>query len=126
MKKILVAEDNLANRELIREILEAGGYEVVEACDGREALEKIAEAMPDLVLLDIQMPILDGFAIVRQLRENPRFTDLPVVALTAFAMRGDRERALAAGFTAYLTKPFDLQLLRTQIAQILRSSSSVP
>lgn len=117
MRRILVAEDDLATRELIREILEAQGYQVVEASDGREALQKIAETEPDLVLLDIQMPVLDGFAVLRELRQN--FSTLRVVALTAYAMRGDREKALAAGFDAYLPKPVDATALTQQIEHLL-------
>lgn len=119
MRKILVAEDDLASRELIREILDASGYQVLEAGDGREAIQKIEEAKPDLVLLDIQMPVLDGFAVLRQLRQDPRFATLRVVALTAYAMRGDQEEALAAGFDAYLSKPVDATALRRQIEKLL-------
>lgn len=119
MKKVLVAEDDPASRELLREILEAGGYQVVEACDGREALQKIEETEPDLVLLDIQMPVLNGFAVLRQLRQEPRFATLRVVGLTAYAMRGDRERVLNAGFDAYIAKPIDAAALRIQIDQLL-------
>ncbi len=119
MRKILVAEDDLASRELIREILEARGYEVVEVGDGQEAVQKIAEKKPDLVLLDIQMPLLDGFGVLRQLRQDSRFASLPVVAVTSYAMGGDREKALAAGFDAYLTKPINAAALNKQIEQLL-------
>lgn len=119
MKRILIAEDNPVNRELIREILSDGEYEVVEACDGQQALERIAEVTPDLVLLDIQMPVIDGYAVVRRIRDNPQSTKLRVIALTAYAMRGDRERALAAGFDDYLTKPIDLKILTRKIEQFL-------
>ena len=119
MRKILVAEDDLASRELIREILEARGYEVVEVGDGQEAVQKIAEKKPDLVLLDIQMPLLDGFGVLRQLRQDSRFASLPVVAVTAYAMQGDRAKALAAGFDAYLTKPLNAAALKKQIEQLL-------
>lgn len=122
MKTILVAEDDPASRELMREILEAEGYRVLEACDGGEALQKMEETEPDLVLLDIQMPGLDGFAVLRQLRQNPSYATLPVVALTAYAMRGDREKVLAAGFDAYLTKPVDATALRAQIQKLLTQS----
>ena len=122
MKTILVAEDDPASRELMREILEAGGYRVLEACNGGEALQKMEEMEPDLVLLDIQMPGLDGFAVLRQLRQNPSYATLPVVALTAYAMQGDREKVLAAGFDAYLTKPVDATALRAQIQQLLTQS----
>ncbi|MCH8948095.1 MAG: response regulator [Acidobacteria bacterium] len=119
MRKILVAEDDLASRELIREILEARGYEVVEVGDGQEAVQKIAEKKPDLVLLDIQMPLLDGFGVLRQLRQDSRFASLPVVAVTSYAMGGDREKALAAGFDAYLTKPLNAAALKKQLEQLL-------
>ena len=120
MSKILVAEDNLPNRELIREILEACGHEVIEACDGRQALDKLEENLPDLVLLDIQMPVLDGYAVVREVRKTPRLATLKVLALTAYAMQGDREKVLEAGFDGYLTKPVDMVSLSKQIAQLLR------
>ena len=119
MKKILVAENDLASRELVREILEPCGYQVLEARDGREALQRVEETEPDLVLLDIQMPVLDGSAVLRQLRQDSRFASLPVVAVTAYAMRGDREKALAAGFDAYLTKPLNAAALKKQLEQLL-------
>ena len=102
MSKILIAEDNATNRELFRELLEARGYTVVEACDGPEALRMIDQAQPDILLLDIGMPVLDGFAVVRAIRENPRVAALPVLAVTAYAMQGDRERILSSGFDGYL------------------------
>lgn len=115
MKRILVAEDNPANRELIRAILEASGCEVVEAEDGEEALLKIREAEPDLILMDVQMPRLDGVAVLQQLRAEPSLATIPVIALTAYAMRGDRERFLAAGFDSYLSKPIDAKILWMQV-----------
>ncbi|HYM07337.1 MAG TPA: response regulator [Terriglobales bacterium] len=121
MKKVLVADDNPVSRELIREILEAEDCEVIEAGNGHEALEKVREHQPDLALLDIQMPILDGNAVIRELREDPRFANLPVVALTAYAMQGDREKALALGFTSYITKPIDIPGFRSQVARLLES-----
>ena len=120
MSKILVAEDNLPNRELIREILEACGYDVIEAGDGHQALDKLEENLPDLVLLDIQMPLLDGYAVVRKLRQTPRLANLKVLALTAYAMQGDREKVLEAGFDGYLTKPVDMVSLAKEIAQLLQ------
>ncbi|PYX55107.1 MAG: hypothetical protein DMG76_19230 [Acidobacteria bacterium] len=83
MSKILIAEDNPVNRELLRELLEIRGHTVAEACDGEEALRVIEQTQPDLVLLDIGMPLLDGFGVIRKIRENPRFASMPVVALTA-------------------------------------------
>src|SRR5258708_18562920 len=88
MTKILIAEDNAVNRELLRELLEARGYAVDEACDGQEALDMIAQNQPDILLLDIGMPVLDGFAVVSKIRENPRLASLPVVAVIAYATPG--------------------------------------
>src|SRR5713226_7964848 len=98
MRKVLIAEDNAVNRELLRELLEGRGYTVLEACDGQEALCMTEQTQPDLLLLDIGMPVLDGFAVVREIRENPHFASLPVVAVTAYAMQGDREKILSSGF----------------------------
>jgi CheY-like chemotaxis protein len=119
MKRILVAEDNPANRELLTEMLDAWGYESIQAVDGAEVLTKAEADNPDLVLLDIQMPVLDGYAVLSRLRNDPRFSRLPVVALTAFAMRGDREKALASGFDGYITKPIDGVLLRDELERLL-------
>jgi two-component system cell cycle response regulator DivK len=119
MSKILVAEDNLPSRELMREILETCGYEVIEAEDGQQALDKLQQTEPDLVLLDIQMPVLDGYAVVRRLRQTPRFANLKILALTAYAMQGDREKVLAAGFDGYLTKPIDTVALAKHIRELL-------
>jgi len=119
MKRILIAEDNLPSRELVREILETEGYDVVEASDGRQALEMIFTAKPDLVVMDIQMPGLDGFKVVNEIRQIPQFAKIPIVALTAYAMAGDEERILAAGFDAYTTKPIDAVVLTRQIERQL-------
>ena len=119
MKRVLVADDNPVSRELIREILENDDCEVIEAGDGREALEKVREHRPDLALLDIQMPVMDGNAVVRELRADPQLSKLPVVALTAYAMQGDRERALALGFNSYITKPIDIPAFRAEVAALL-------
>lgn len=119
MKTVLVADDNAVSRELIREVLDNIDCEVLEACDGREALEKIRETRPDLVLLDIQMPFLDGYTVLEQIRKDPGFTILRVVALTAYAMQGDREKALAAGFDGYITKPIQIAELRSRLRELL-------
>jgi CheY-like chemotaxis protein len=113
--RVLVADDNPAGRELVRETLGDHTATIDEAADGREALRKIREAPPDLVLLDIQMPIMDGFAVLREIRRDPALRSLRVVALTAFAMQGDRERALEAGFDDYVTKPITLAKLKSQL-----------
>src|SRR5579863_7823637 len=119
MKTILVAEDNPTNRELLRELLEIRGYSVVEACDGQDALVVVEQAPPALVLLDIGMPRLDGYAVLRKLRENPRLALLPVVAVTAYAMQGDREKILNSGFDGYLSKPVNARLLAEELDRLL-------
>lgn len=119
MKTILVADDDPVGRELVREILESQGYQVTEAGDGAGALSAIQAAPPDLVLLDIQMPVLDGFGVIQALRREYQFQTLPVFALTAFAMRGDQEKVMAAGFNGYIAKPIDVPAFRELIKQAL-------
>ena len=114
-KKVLVVDDNAAGRELVRESLQDHVSSIVEASTGREALEKIRATRPDLVLLDIQMPEMDGYEVLREIRGDPALKGLRVIALTAFAMRDDRERALAAGFDDYLTKPVTAAQLKEQL-----------
>jgi CheY-like chemotaxis protein len=124
--RILVAEDNAVNAELIREFLQMRGFETVEAENGQDALEKIATCNPDAVLLDIQMPLLDGFEVIRRIRSDPRHPHLRVIALTAYAMRGDREKALAAGFDDYVTKPIDFEMLLCAIGGKKETCASKP
>ncbi len=114
-KRVLVADDNPAGRELIRETLQDLVASLVEAVNGREALQKIREAQPDLVLLDLQMPEMDGYQVLKEIRNEPSLRNLRVVALTAFAMQGDRERALDAGFDDYITKPVTSAELKAQL-----------
>jgi CheY-like chemotaxis protein len=119
MSTILLAEDNAINRELLREILETRGYTVLEACDGQQALQMIEQAPPDIVLMDIGMPILDGFATLIKIRQNPRLASLPVVAVTAYAMQGDREKIINAGFDGYLSKPVNFHSLGLELDRLL-------
>ena len=120
MTNVLVAEDNPVNRELLRELLEARGYNVTEAPDGQEALRMIEQTHPDILLLDIGMPVLDGFAVMRKIRENPSLATLTVLAVTAYAMLGDRENILNAGFDGYLSKPIDARDLANELERLLR------
>lgn len=124
MKTILIAEDNPTNRELLRELLEPRGYTVTEACNGAEALAVVEQAHPDILLLDIGMPVLDGFAVVRKLRDNPRFASLPIVAVTAYAMQGDREKILNSGFDGYLSKPITSVSLVHELDRLLVHSTT--
>ncbi len=118
-KKILVIEDNEQNRILMRQILKHQGYDVLEAVDGAAGLEMAGKHMPDLILLDLQMPVMDGFAVIRALRKTPELSKLKVVAVTSFAMKGDREKALEAGFDEYVTKPIDTRKFVVIVKSIL-------
>jgi two-component system, cell cycle response regulator DivK len=119
VKKVLVADDKASSRELVRTVLERCGYEVIEAADGAEAVALTRSNDPDLVLLDLHMPVLDGFAAIVELRAEARFAATPVVALTASAMDGDREHAMDAGFSGYITKPIRLAALRGEVARLI-------
>jgi two-component system cell cycle response regulator DivK len=106
--EILVVEDNERNMKLFRDVLEASGYRTLEATTGGRAVELVIEHGPDLVLMDIQLPDIDGVEALDRLRADERTASVPVVALTAQAMEGDRERFLAAGFDGYLAKPVNI------------------
>ena len=110
-ESILVVEDNEKNMKLVRDILQATGYHALEATSGEEALALAAETAPALVLMDIQLPDIDGSEALRRLRSDERTAGIPVLALTAQAMQGDREGFLAAGFDGYLSKPIDVDEL---------------
>lgn len=122
MKTVLIAEDNPVNRELLRELLEIRGYTVAEACDGEEAVRKMYETKPDILLLDLNMPVLDGFETVKRIRRDTRFSSLPILAVTAYAMRGDREKILTAGFDGYLSKPINPSELERELARSFKIS----
>ena len=117
--RILVADNDAVSRGLIRDVLGPHGYEILEACDGREALALIERTRPDLVLLDIEMPFLDGYAVLGALRSDPRFPNLPIVAVTALALQSERDKERSAGFDAYLTKPISPAVLRSQVKTLL-------
>jgi CheY-like chemotaxis protein len=119
MKRILVVDDKDAARELVRTILETRAYQVVEAGDGLEALKRARDERPDLIIVDIQMPGLDGFGVIQELRRDRRFAETPVIALTASAMKGDRERAMGMGFTCYITKPIRPTALLSEVERLL-------
>jgi CheY-like chemotaxis protein len=116
---ILVIEDNEKNRYLVTFILERHGYRVVQARDGREGVELAAQVEPALIVLDIQLPVMDGYAVARELRSNPALADVPIVAVTSYAMAGDREQILAAGCTGYLEKPINPEMFVDQIEEHL-------
>jgi len=120
MKKVLIADDTPNGRELIRRVIEAMGCEVFEASDGLEAITTARKVMPDLIILDIHMPKLDGFGVVEELHRDGALPKIPIMALTASAMMGDKERAMAVGFTSYITKPIRLSELRNEVERLLR------
>jgi two-component system cell cycle response regulator DivK len=110
-EQILVVEDNALNMKLFRDVLIATGYRAIEATTGGEAVGLAVERMPDLVLMDIQLPDADGVDVLRRLRTDDRTAAIPVLAVTAQAMQGDRERFLAAGFDGYVSKPLNVREL---------------
>ncbi len=117
---ILYIEDNIDNRTLIRRILTAEGYEVIEAGNAHDGLSTLKSMRPDLILMDINMPDVDGYTLTAQIRAMQGFEGIPIVALTANVMRGDRERSLEAGCDGYIQKPIDIDLLPQQIERYLR------
>ncbi len=117
---ILYIEDNADNRTLIRRILTAEGYLVIEAGSALEAIQLIMTNRPNLILMDINMPEVDGYTLTSKIREMEGFEHIPIVALTANVMRGDRERSLEAGCDGYIQKPIDIDLLPQQIEHYLR------
>ncbi len=118
-KRVLIVDDNPASRDLLRFALELQ-YVVEEAGNGQEAISKIRHSLPDLVLMDVQMPVMDGHEALREIRAHPASATLPVIAITAFAMCEDRRVAFAAGFDGYLAKPINIIALRTLIALLLK------
>ena len=118
---ILVVEDNEKNMKLFRDVLRAAGYETLEATTGGRAVELAIEHEPDLVLMDVQLPDLDGVEALGRLRADERTASIPVLALTAQAMLGDRERFLAAGFDGYVSKPVDIVALVDTVNVVLKS-----
>ncbi len=117
--RILYVEDTIENRILIRRILQADGYTIIEAENAHTALRILETDIPDLILMDINMPDIDGYTLTAQLREDSRLDHVPIVALTANVMRGDREKTLAAGCDGYIQKPIDVDSLPVQISRYL-------
>ncbi len=117
---ILYVEDNSDNRKLVRRVLESEGYAVAEAKDGQQAMECLLSEPIDLALMDINMPEVDGYTLTARIKAMPQFANLPIVAVTANVMRGDRERSLQAGCDGYIQKPIDIDTLSQQIERFLR------
>lgn len=120
-KKILVVEDNLQNRKLVCDLLMVKGYDICQASTAEVALQLIREQVPDLILMDVQLPGMDGLTLTRKLREDPATRDIIIIALTASAMKGDQEKVLEAGCDGYITKPIDTRAFPNTIARFLSS-----
>jgi two-component system cell cycle response regulator DivK len=118
---ILYVEDNIDNRTLVRRILMAEGYNLLEAVNATQGLEILKDARPDLILMDINMPDMDGYSLTAKIKGTPGLESIPIIALTANVMRGDREKSLEAGCDGYIQKPIDIDLLSEQIEHFLRS-----
>jgi CheY-like chemotaxis protein len=123
-KRVMLIEDNPVNRRLAQFLLKSQGYVVCEAASAPEAFATLKEQRPDLILMDIQLPVMDGLTATRQLKADPATRDIPVVAVTSYAMQGDEEKALAAGCDAYITKPIDKTRFLETVAGLLAARES--
>lgn len=123
MPKILIVEDNEMNRDMLSRRLTRRGYDVVVAVDGQDGLNKVSSESPDLVLMDMSLPVIDGWEATRRMKSDPALRTIPVIALTAHAMAGDREQAMAAGCDDYDTKPIEIDRLLVKIQTLLEPSS---
>ena len=119
-KRILAIEDHEENRRLLRDLLTSFGYELIEAVTGEEGLTAAETERPDLILMDIQLPGIDGYETTRRIKANPMLRNIPVIAVTSYALSGDDVKAFAAGCDAYVTKPFDPEELLAKIREFLR------
>lgn len=108
MKKILIVDDNEKNRKLLKTIIESHGYETIEADNGKEGVRLARESKPLLILMDIQMPVMDGIEAAKILKSENEMADIPIIAVTSYAMKGDREKFLATGINDYIAKPIDV------------------
>jgi two-component system, cell cycle response regulator DivK len=124
-EKILLVEDNPVNRRLAVFLLRSQGYQVREATTAQEAFEILEKERADLIVMDIQLPGMDGLEATRKLKEQRATADIPVVAVTSYAMKGDREKALAAGCAGYVTKPIDKNIFIQEVAAHLRSKTKI-
>lgn len=122
---ILYVEDNTENRNLIRRVLSAEGYSVVEAANAGEAIRRLGEVPVDLILMDINMPGVDGYTLTTQIKSIEAYAGIPIIAVTANVMRGDREKSLEAGCDGYIQKPIDIDTLAQQIERYLMRSANV-
>lgn len=118
-KKILVVEDTEDNRQILRDLLGMAGYELIEAHDGAEGVVKAAEHRPDLILMDIQMPVMDGYEATRRIKADPALKSIPVIAVTSYALSGDEDKARAAGCDDYIAKPYSPRQMLAKVRGIV-------
>ena len=122
-KTILVVEDNKLNMKLVRGLIKIGKYRMLEAMDAETGIQLIREERPDLVLMDIQLPGMDGLSATEVIKADPDLKDIPIVALTSYAMQGDKEKALAAGCSGYIAKPIDTRQFLETVSQFLKNDN---
>ena len=118
-KRILLVEDQPDNRQIIRDLLAATDYELTEAENGEQALAAVAKQRPDLILMDIQLPIMDGYEATRRIKADPALRSIPIIAVTSYALSGEEQKARAAGCDGYVTKPYSPRLLLAKIRELL-------
>jgi len=118
-KRILVVEDTEDNRQIMRDLLTAAGFEMIEAVDGAAGVEAAEREKPDLILMDIQLPVLDGYEATRRIKANPALKHIPIIAVTSYALSGDEEKTRAAGCDGYVAKPFSPRLLLAKVREHL-------
>ena len=119
MKRILVVEDNEDNRRIIRDLLTGAGYEMLEALDGAQGVAMAPEHKPDLILMDMQLPVLDGYEATRRIKADPALAHIPVIAVTSYALSGDEAKTKAAGCNGYVAKPFSPRQLLDKVREFL-------
>ncbi len=118
-KRILMVEDTEDNRQIMRDLISMTDYELIEACDGAEGIAMAALYKPDLILMDIQLPVMDGYEATRRIKADPALTHIPIIAVTSYALSGDEAKTLAAGCEGYVAKPFSPRLLLAKIREFL-------
>ena len=118
-KRILVVEDTEDNRRILRDLLTRAGYELIEAADGESGVTMAATHRPDLILMDIQLPVFDGYEATRRIRANPDTKNIPIIAVTSYALSGDESKALAAGCNSYVAKPFSPRKILAMVQEFL-------
>jgi two-component system, cell cycle response regulator DivK len=123
--RILIIEDTEDNRRILRDLLSSAGYDLVEAVDGADGLAAASRHRPDLILLDIQLPVMDGHEVARRLKADPELRRIPIIAVTSYALSGDEAKARSAGCDAYVAKPFSPRQLLAMVRQFLPGGGSV-